>query len=210
MRNVLVVLALLALLPIIARLFAAAVVHTLSATIGNQALAQQPDEIHLVPAGPQSWNNAASADALADPLLGCGFEDAGIHRVQEMPGMLIRLLVKPDEALFAVVYEHPRVGVWLDVATRYRDGTGITFSTAKQTGLNQRPGYPIVNAPAASPLGLCERARTERPSGAFQQITIETAARTFEASYADSIAWRKARGITAVEVANVAGMSEAA
>src|SRR5881296_2675516 len=74
-----------------------------SGAIGREALNRQPDRISLTQAGPQAWSNPASANAIAEPLLGLGFKDAGTFRIQEMPEVVVRLMAKPDESFYSAV-----------------------------------------------------------------------------------------------------------
>lgn len=208
MRTILILAAILVLLPFVRKLLGAAIGSAVgrlfAKAVGGEALSHQPDTIHLSPAGTQPWNDASAASAISDPLLGRGFEDAGTFKIQEMP-VVLRLLAHPGDSLIAAIYEHPQAGVWCDMVARYEQGNSITFTTAKPSGLDHRPGHPTVNAPGLSPLALLARIRAERPQGLLKPATAEMAARVFEESYDESMAWRNHRGVSAREVAEVAG-----
>jgi hypothetical protein len=177
--------------------------------IGKAALGQQPDAIHLEPVDPDAWLDRDAAHDLAWQFAEQGFAGAGTHRIVEMHGVRVHLLVHEAERLFAVVYEHPQAGQWFDVVAGYADGTSITFTTAKETGLDPRPGHPVVHAPPTSPRALIERLRWERPAGTLRPATVAAVVSEFETAYADSTAWRKGRGISAAEVARVAARQAA-
>jgi len=204
MKTVLIVLAILILLPIVKQLLVFGLARLIGRAIGQAALNQQPDRISLTPAGKDAWKNADAANGLAEPLLSRGFRDAGVHRITEMPGVVVQLLAKPEECFYAAIYEHPQVGCWMDLATRYTNGNGSTFTTSKPTGLSPRPGHPMVHSPGTGPLALYARARAERIRDAMHATTVERAVSDFEESYAESTAWRKSKGISACEVAEVA------
>ncbi len=136
--------------------------------------------------------------AFARPLLARGFQDAGTHRVREMPAIL-RLLVHPGDALSAAIVEHDQAGLRLDLVSRYRNGTSVTFTTSESSGLDSRPGHSVVTAPGASPLALLARARSERPAGPLRPVATETAAGDFEQGYAESMARRKLHEASAHE-----------
>jgi len=172
--------------------------------IGSHALAQQPDTIHLEKCTTESWSNASAVQPLVAPLLQRGFHDAGVFRVREMAGLTLQLLVKSDESLIAAVYEHPQAGHWVDLAARYQSGRSVTYSTSKPSGLVDRPGHPVHNAPGADVGSLLVRMRSEMPKQPLQQLTPFTAPRLFEHAYAEAMGYRKAKGISAREVANVA------
>ena len=104
----LVVLALVGVVVAVRPLRRFLIVRWLSDAVGNQALKRLPDQIHLSPSRPEALHDAAAALALAKPLLECGFDDVGTYSIVEMPGVFMRLLVKPDESFTAAIYEHPR------------------------------------------------------------------------------------------------------
>jgi hypothetical protein len=178
--------------------------------VGQAALAQQPDAIHLASVDPDSWLDRDAAHALAAGFREHGFADAGTFKVVEMHGVRVQLLAHEAGGMLAAVYEHPQVGQWFDVVARYGDGTSITFTTSRPTGLDPRPGHPVIHAPGeTSPRALVERAGWERPPGPLAPASAADVVRLFEQAYADATAWRKHRGISAHEVAQVA-MREAA
>jgi hypothetical protein len=181
-----------------------ALTRLVGGAIGRRALARQTDRITLAPAGDDAWREPATPRALAASLLGLGFEDAGTFRVSEMPGTVVRLLVHEQDAFVAAVYEHPRAGHWFDVVTYHADCTASCFSTAPATGLDARPGFQRVNAPGTGAAELVARARAERPARARRPVPAARAAAEFAAAYADDMAWRKQRGVSAREVAEVA------
>ena len=178
--------------------------------VGAAALAKQPDAIHLEKKGPSAWKNAAGANALARPLLARGFEDAGTCTVREMPGLVVQLLAHAGDSVYAAVYEHPKVGQWLDVFTRYQDGTSFTVTTAKPTGMNPRPGHDTVHAPDSTPEQALDRAMTARPRKWFDTTSVDRAMPVFEKAYADSMAYRKSVGVSRKEVMKVAMNRKAA
>lgn len=177
----------------------------LGRAIGQAALARQPDLIHLAAGDPDGWRDRDGARVLAEGFRHHGFADAGTYEVVEMAGVRVRLLVHEPGGLVAAVYEHPQAGQWFDVVARYGDGTSITFTTSPPTGLTPRPGHPVVHAPReTSPRALVERAGWERPPGFLEPASVKGVVRLFEDAYAETMAWRKERGISAAEVAAVA------
>jgi hypothetical protein len=197
----LIVVAALLLLPRVSR-----IVMALAAggAIGHQALARQPDRIELREAGLQAWKDPAAAQRLSEPLLVLGYELAGTFTVPELSGVVVRLLVHSRECVLAAVYEHPRAGYWIDVATRYVGGTSFTVSSCLDRGLATRPGHPIVHLPGAEPAALHERLLASRPKAGMERPDSRGAARTFEQAFAAGMAWRKSQGISTAEVVTVA------
>jgi len=190
------------LLALVARVFAGA--------IGKRALSKQPDEIHLVARSSLAWANAEETHAFASQLEASGFDDAGVHAVTELPGVIVQLLVHAGDAITACVYEHPRVGHWVELVTRYTDGRTCSFTTSKPTGLNARPGHPVFHCPGASVGDLLARTLADRPKGSLVPALPSDAAAKFERGWAESLAWRKAHGVQVGEVARVAARRRAA
>ena len=177
---------------------------TVGRAIGSHALAQQPDTIHLEAADRTAWRDAGEVAPLVAPLLQRGFREAGVFRVRELPGLTLQLLVKSDESLMAAIYEHTQVGHWIDLAARYQDGTSVTFTTSRPSGLKDRPGHPVHNAPGLGAAELLRRAAAAMPKRPLAEVTPFTAPRMFEHAYAEAMDYRKKKGITAREVGNVA------
>jgi hypothetical protein len=167
------------LLKIVFCLLAQTVLRGWLGKVGAKALDQQPDTIHLEPRPHHVWKDAAAVNALAAPLTERGFQDAGIHTVQEMPGMVLRFLVNPAERVAACIYEHPKVSTWLDT----------------------RPGQTKVNAPEMGSAALYERLLRERRAGDLEEWSMANVAGKFEAAYAREMTWRKKKGISGKEVA---------
>jgi hypothetical protein len=169
--------------------------------VGERAMAQQPDQIHLTPCADHNWLDAGAVQALAAPLAARGFHEAGTYTIQEMEGVGVRFLIEPEERIVACVYEHFRAGTWVDLVCSRRDGTGITYSTLRPTGLASRPGILKVNAPELGSEALYQRLLRERPEGDWEEWTAANAPAKFEDAYARETAWRRNKGVSAEEVA---------
>jgi len=172
--------------------------------VGAQALAKQPDTIRLSSQPGHQWTNVAAVNKLAEPLLARGFTDLGPYSIDVMPQVALRFLVSPAVSVYACIYEHAKAGVWLDLVSRYTDGTGATFTTVRSTGMDERPQDKIVRAPNASADMLFGRMLVERPQRPLVPLDAAEVIRLFEAVYAEQMLWRKTRGISAREVGNVA------
>lgn len=174
------------------------------AGVGRQALDGMPDGIRLQAVGGHAWRDAAAAESATEALAESGFQEAGTYRIPELPGMTVRLLANPEESLYAAVCEHLEGGFWIDIFARYQDHTSVTFTTSRPSGLAARRGHPVVHATGADAFRLCERALAEMPEGALRPVAVDRAVHDFEADYAESIAWRKAHGLSPKEIADIA------
>jgi len=169
--------------------------------VGKQAMDKQKDEIHLVPFNGDTWRKPERAQELFDGVLALGFRDAGAYSVTEMAGLNLRFFTREDEQSYAIVYDHPVAGCWMEYVTRYTSGNGYCATLMKDTGLDTRPGHKNVRDPEASAQSLHELFLRERPEGERITITEKNVVELFCWAYADDMAWRKNKGISAVEVA---------
>ena len=212
MKYVLILAALVALrlvvYPLLRRLFTAlfmrAAVKGALENVGKQALASLPDRLILVHQNLHSWKPDPAVARLADPLFSKGFQEGGLFAIREMPGVSVRFLVKSAECVVAAIYIHPKAGVWLDLVTYYQNGNTSTFSSNQGQGLDPRPGHPVVYAYGVSATALYAKTVAERPKGVFRPVMAEDISGLFERSYADTMAWRKNKGLSAAEVAKAA------
>lgn len=199
--SVLVPIAALAVLGLGARLMIALVGGKL---IGAQALAKQPDTIRLVACDKSYWRNEAAADKLAGVMLAAGSLDAGTYRIPELPGVVLRLIGNPKDRISAYVYEHPRAGHWVELVSRYPDGTSFHVSTSRTAALNPRPGHPVLQLGGMDPASAWKQMLASRPPGTPSPVAVETMVREFEAGYADFMAYRKTVGVSTGEVVRIA------
>ena len=172
--------------------------------VGRKALANQPDQIKLSQQPGHQWKDAAAVSRLVVPLLKRGFTDLGPYSVDVMPHVTLRFLVNPAVSIYACVYEHAKAGIWLDLVSRYDDGSGATFTTVRPTGLDPNPRETVVHAPGASSDMLYGRMLVERPQRPLVRLDAAEVIRLFEAVYTEQILWRKTRGVSAREVGKVA------
>src|SRR5581483_1083204 len=91
--------------------------------IGKKAIDAQPDFVNLSRDEFPTFTNSAGIDELKKPLLASGFEYVGAFTVDKMPGVKVVMLVKPSDYVTAHIYEHPKAGIWIELATRYQDGS---------------------------------------------------------------------------------------
>lgn len=173
-------------------------------SVAKKALASIPDTIHLAPAAADSWQDPIRARRLASELAKRGFEDAGTFNAPELKGVTLELMLQPVEAIIGVVYEHPVAGQWVELVTHYADGTSYHVTSNRETGLDPRPGHKSVHLPGGAPDILHKRLISGRPEAEAERFDAHELAQVFEQMYAESVAWRKAQGISRKEVVKVA------
>jgi hypothetical protein len=165
-----------------------------------------PPRIHLSPEPVPAWKDAPAVEALAQPLRDAGFEDIGAFGTQEMDYLRLRALAHPAHSVYAAVYEHDKAGVFMDLVTRYQDGTSVTYSTnVIGEELRQRPGHLTVRDAASGSGGLLQRMLAERPQAPMEPATADAFTADFEQAYADSMDWRNSQEFDPDEIRRAAG-----
>ncbi len=172
-------------------------------SIGTKAIQAQPDWINLSRVSFPQWTDPNGVQAMVRPLVAAGFTSAGIYTPDKMPGVLIDILVKPTDCLAAHVYDHPKAGSWIEIVTRYEDGSSATITTLTATGLALPPFVSTIRAEKAPADQLAQRLVRERKPGAMKTVTAETVVREFEENYARYMLWRKNTQVTAEELTKI-------
>ncbi|MDD2710958.1 MAG: hypothetical protein PHV34_23520 [Verrucomicrobiae bacterium] len=151
-----------------------------------------PSRIQLTPDPNPKWKDQAKAEAAIQSFKDAGFQPAGTFLIPQMPGVLLFGLVKPEQQLVAVVYEHVKFGVWADVCLEYAtDGKSLTVSNApmKETA-DHAPGREKIFDKNLTVSELLEKTMAARLAEPCQPHGIEDFARFFEESYAKEKEWR--------------------
>jgi len=169
--------------------------------VGTKALAKQPDTIHLRPQSGHVWSDPARFAALTEPLRSLGFSEAGTYEIPEMAGTTIAFYAQLTDQVACAIYDHPKVGVWLNFYSHYRDGRRVTASTRPASGLESQPGATTIHAPGTPASALYQRFLRERPAGELEPMTPMNVVARFEAVFASEMAWRKQQGVSAAELA---------
>jgi hypothetical protein len=168
--------------------------------IGKQAAAAQPGNITLSRISTPVWQDARVQQIISS-LRSAGFADAGVYSVDKMSGVKVAILAKPEDCVAAHVHEHPKVGIWIELVTRYQDGTSTTLTTLPSTGQKQPAWLTMMRTDKAPAADLVRQLLHDRRPGAMKPVSAEQAPREFEEGFAKYMLWRKNTAMTAEEVA---------
>ena len=175
------------------------------AEVGKRALTKLPEYVSLSRVESPDWTNAELVRQQAEPLLGCGFQDAGVYSVDKMPGVLIRMMCQPQSGVVAHIYDHPRSGSWIEMVTRYDDGSTHAVSTLAPNGMKHPEWYRKIQADKSIPTNkIYERFLPQRQQQGIRLVATSEVAREFEEAYHKLALWRQDTGISPQEVARVA------
>lgn len=170
--------------------------------VARRAGNRVPNEIHLIAASMILWKDEDKWREAYNALETHGFRHAGNYRVQEI-GVDVQFLINDAECAMACIYNHPVAGVFMDVVSRYDDGTSVTFANRSATGLDQHPQLLNRFLGEISPADLIERALSERPQKPLQPIRDKDLVPDFCRVWKEYKEWRNRRGTTAEEVERI-------
>lgn len=190
---------------LVRRLILRYAVRNVLSDVGKRALNRVPEQVTLTRTDTPQWKHPAEVKQQSAPLLSAGFMDLGSYAVDKMPGVLIRMLFHPETYVAAHVYDHPRVGSWIEFAARYTDGSSHTLTTLPPTGLDHPAWVRTLRADKTVPTDqLYRQFLTKRDWHNIKPVTAGEVIREFEDGYLRLMIWRQNTGITPEEVAHVA------
>jgi len=173
--------------------------------VGRRALARVPEQITLARLDSPQGRNQAAVEQQAAPLLRAGFTDLGTYGVDKMSDVFIRMLFHPQTYVAAHIYDHPRVGSWIEFASRYTDGSSHTLTTLPPTGLDHPAWVRTIRAEKSTSTDqLYQQFLTQREWHNIKPVAAGEAVHEFEDGYLRLMIWRQNTGITPEEVAKVA------
>ena len=164
------------------------VANSASSTIPVQVLTDQPEQITLQKVGDPKWRHAEACELAERQLAAAGFVECGVYVVREMRELTLGLWAHPAERAYAMVYDHPRSGSWVEFVTRYRDDTLANYTTLEPMEVDVPPGSIHVAAPELSVAELWQQMLAERPRREMRECSRAAAAGDFERGYAESVA----------------------
>lgn len=152
-----------------------------------------PPRIKLVKLDGIDWQHADEVQTLVETLRQARFEEIGDFRI-EPTKVLLRAFCKPSESTYSIVYESPKSGAWLDLVTRYLDGTKATYTTLRDTLLDRPESHSMRFHEGASAEELLKRFLAERPKKPMRPVSADEFVEFFEQAHAEHMDWRMARG----------------
>jgi hypothetical protein len=170
--------------------------------VAKRAGDRVPNEIHLIPATMVMWKDEDKWREAYNALESHGFHHVGNYRVEEI-SVDVQFLVSDQNCALACIYNHPSAGVFMDIVTRYEDGSSVTFANREASGLDQHPQLQNRFLGDISPNDLVEKALAERPGIPMRSIREEEIVPDFCRVWKEYKEWRNKRGTTAEEVERI-------
>jgi hypothetical protein len=181
-------------------------------SVAPPAGAPPPFRISLAPAPAPRWADGEGVARTLQGFTAAGYGHSGDFRIPELDGMCLRSFFHRGLGSFGVLYDHPEVGLFVDLLREHADGTTRTITSGPETGMDRPAHAPrvrlAVDVTALNGVGkLHERLEAEcrghegvpaRP-GHFPALFAE--------AYSQEMDWRIARGgLTASEIRRAAAL----
>jgi hypothetical protein len=143
---------------------------------------------------------------LVDSMLRNGFEAAGNYKCWEIPSLIISCFIRPSDQITGVIYDHPAIGIWIDLCVQYSDGGSFTVTNAPSGHEpDHMPNRTKIYCRGCSLDELLKRLSVEIRGTGRTSITKEEFPSYFEELYRTEMKWRIDRGgPTSIEVMRVA------
>lgn len=143
---------------------------------------------------------APTPDAAAQPvvaeLAGAGFVSAGAWNIPPMPKIKLALMVHPGENFLAAIETAPSIGAQVNIHTLYGDDKVVTYTNTRLPAPRAlRPQITYTRLPGLAPAALFAQARAGRRRDGIRAVSADEAPRIYERLYADSIRYRKEKGM---------------
>ena len=177
----------------------------------SKSIIVNPSRIHLTPLVEASWDAPETMQALIDGLNGLGFEKAGDFEVDELHGLRMEGWVNPTASATCVFFEDPEGETWIDLFTKYPDGSRFTItSNPESEGMAQPPGHLVKCVPSLSTRELYAQFLLERPDKPSSPVSAASFVEAYERDYAEEMDWRNSQGgPTEDEIRHVAAIAGA-
>lgn len=186
------------------KLFMRQVGRVVLGAIGENALAKVPERIQLSHVNVAQWQDAAAIQKQTSSLVRVGFNDLGTYSVDTMPGVLVRILFQPQSYVAAHITEHPNAGNWIELVTRYADGSSDFLTTVPDQGITPPPFVRTVRAEKSTPTdNLYQQHLRQRKSEGIKPVNQNDVRHEFEDAYMRYMMWKNNKGLKPEEVAKV-------
>jgi len=163
-----------------------------------------PFRVSLAPAPAPEWADQADVDRAFQGFTAAGYSHCGDFRIPEMDDLCLRSFFHRGLGCFGVLYDHPEVGLFVDLVREHGDGTTTTVSSGPESGMD-RPEYaPLVRLEVEvtglnGVSKLHERLADESQGRAGMPASAADFPHVFVESYTQEMDWRIARGGVTVE-----------
>jgi hypothetical protein len=139
--------------------------------------------------------HANETAALISHFESLGFQRAGRFRVDELQGLILDALIKPEEEMAAAIYDHPNFPSFYDVTAIDHDGNCFTITTSPLSHPDNVPAGSQVTIALGLPVqDAVRRMRAERPEGNWLTIERDNVVPAIEDTYAKSMDFQIGKG----------------
>lgn len=176
-----------------------------------------PFRVSLAPAPAPAWADSVEMERILQGFTAAGYSHCGDFEIPELGGLGLRSFFHRELGSFGILYDHPEVGLFVDLVREHGDGTTTTVTSGPESGMD-RPEYTPSVRLAVDVTGLDgvarlhERLEEESAGREGMPTTPADFPAVFVEAYTQEMDWRIARGgLTAQEIrraARAAGQAE--
>lgn len=164
-----------------------------------------PFRIRLLPSAVAPWRDIDAADELTAGLQALGYECVGDFEIPEMGEVALRGFRHAEADALAAIYDVPEVGVHLDVVMELMDGTHLTVTSGKETGLDQPEASRMLHVEAdpndSETAPRLHQRLLDLAHGRETMLIDSSFEHAFTEAYEREMSWRIRRGgVTADEI----------
>jgi hypothetical protein len=168
--------------------------------VARRRLPKLADSVRLSRVESPAWSDETLVRQFGDPLLLSGFQDIGAYRVDQTPGMLIRIMFQSQAQVSVHIFDHPSAGNWIEMATRYEDGSTDVATTLAPTGAKSPDWFRRIPTEQGTPTRqVYESYLTQRKQQGIEMLSAAEVVREFEKAYHNLALWRQQGGLVRVE-----------
>lgn len=157
-----------------------------------QGISSMPETITLTKQRAISWRDPDRVEQYRKTLKALGAQRIGQFAIDEFEGFVMEAWLHYGHDCYAIISQHPQMGVWFELSSTAEDDTGFTVTDGKKRMATLPPWQTTVHLPSHSPQQIIKRFLSERPELSWRVVDAPLFAKTMRRSYKRETAWRKA------------------
>lgn len=157
-----------------------------------QGISSMPDAITLTALQGITWRDPDRVEQYRKTLKALGAQRIGQFGIEAFDGYAMEAWLHHDHDCYAVISQHPQLGVWFELTCSAEDDTNFAVTDARQRMATLPPWQTTIHLPGKSPRQIVKRFFDARPDQNWRVVDAPLFAKTMRRSYKRETAWRKA------------------
>jgi hypothetical protein len=156
-----------------------------------QGISSMPETITLTKQRAITWRDPDRVEQYRKTLKKLGAQRIGQFAIDEFEGFVMEAWLHHDHDCYAIISQHPQMGVWFELSSTAEDDTGFTVTDGKKRMATLPPWQTTIHLPSHSPQQIVKRFLHERPDLSWRVVDAPLFAKAMRRSYKRETAWRK-------------------